>query len=317
MELGLAAPAQLQCPMISAVRLSDTQRSCVLESRPLGAYTGRGSRGDQSPVPSMPNLQKHNEAPLNDVQAQNVEVAGSIVAHVDDLLGALSEMQGVTNYWKQKYMQCRSDHINKYAPTASSRGAEKAYHFWKNYVFRMGNVERLQRLKLDMQDLQDSNQDYMEDAEEEHRENLKVMHFHHEEAMATLNRKIEEHTRQCAEAAREREYYKKRDEMSRELLKAIGKLFEATPERVYDVHIEVADPAHECNFEYTVARVHDILNDVDPKYVPPVGSLCVNSPHMVPRVLNASPVDVALQIPSVFPRMNGNGQGPNWFQAAR
>lgn len=41
---------------------------------------------------------------------------------------------------------------------------------------------------------------------------------------------------------------------------------------------EFASRTHVGDFDYTKQAVHDILNEVDPKYVPPVGSLCVGPP---------------------------------------
>lgn len=309
-DIGLCAPAALQCPIISAVRLSDTQKSCIREGsfapvENYGSYDGKCS-----PVPHMTNLKKAVDNPAaNDIQVQNAEVAGNIVAHVDDLLGALSEMQGVNNYWKSKYMQCRSDHINKYVPSAASRGAEKAFVFWKNYVFQMGNVERLQRLKLEIEENMEQNREHMEDAEEEHRVSVEQMSFHHMQALDTLNRKLEEQNQRCSEVSREREYLKHRDDMSKELLGAINKLFEATPERTYEVANDAAVSENYENLEYTMQRLHHILNDVDPKYVPPVGSLCVPTNNgVVTRVLQQAPMGFGVQLPNVFPRAGWFGQ---------
>jgi len=237
------------------------------------AASGAAAVGSPSSIP--------NAVAGNPLMQANWQKANSVCTSLDDMLTTLAELYEVNSYWKQKFINCKKQHFQKFMGSSKHGLRGMVFAEWKAYTFETGTERKVEGKREDLARLHADGQALYEKRETELRQRMEDLEHHHQETIAEMSALIEKQNQEIGRLQESKNNINGKHEVAMGILMVMKEAVMNTNEDLYKVtsvdEDDEAKPFAE-NFEYAKQAMHDILNEVDPKYVPPVGSLCVGPP---------------------------------------
>ncbi|CAD7965269.1 unnamed protein product [Amoebophrya sp. A120] len=240
--------------------------------------------GNNSGNPAAPGQQVSipQRFQANDRLANQWERATTVCTSIDGMLATLAELYEVNNFWKEKYISTKKENFSKYMTTSSGGLKSAVFASWKGYTFETFSDRKLEGKQEDIDQLHRDCQALMDRREEALQKKLEAMEKRHEASLSEMGSVIEKQNHQISTLQFEISDIIAKTDTSKGVMKTVRQAIMGVAESDYKVHDpdepEIDAHPHANNFEFAKQTMHDILNEVDPKYVPPVGSLCVGPP---------------------------------------
>ncbi|CAD7968943.1 unnamed protein product [Amoebophrya sp. A25] len=290
----LQMPQMAPLPGIQGVKLNVSTSVGGLQS-PSGASRASGE--------SMPSMQKQPSAAMSASAQQGVlqtaipqavvdsgnmrlanqwERATNACTSIDSMLATLAELYEVNSFWKEKYIASKKEHFSKYMNSSASGLVTSCFQSWKGYTFETFSDRKLDGKREDIDQLHKDCQALMDRREDALQKKLAAMEARHEQALSEMGGVIDKQNHQISNLQFDINDIIEKTDTAKGMMKQVRGAIMGVPESEYKVSDpDSPDPhvkPHANSFDYTKQTLHDLLNEVDPKYVPPVGSLCVGPP---------------------------------------
>lgn len=270
-------PVRLQVGAASSTSLSASQAGQPTPAAGNPSMAGTSSTGAVNPALAAKYANSGSEKLQN-----QWERASSVCTSIDAMLATLAELHEVNTFWKEKYISTKKENFTKYMTTSSGGLKAASFAAWKGYTFETFSGRKLEGKREDIDQLHLDCQALMDRREEALQKKLEAMEKRHEQSLSELGTTIEKQNHQISGLQYEINDIITKTETSKGVMKQVRGAIMGVGESDY----KVADPdepdidahPHANNFDFAKQTLHDILNEVDPKYVPPVGSLCVGPP---------------------------------------
>lgn len=225
-----------------------------------------------------------NNAPQHDDAKTGIQdhydKASSVCGHIDDLVAALTELYEENAKWKQKYITTKKAHFSKFFGASATMLLGTTFREWKSWTFEMNATRKYEGLLQDHELSERTWQKKFEELENEAERRLKELEEQHKAAISELSDQINARNQQINKLQHEKDRHAKRSEKIHKVLMSMKSQTDAIDE---DLLLDFDDDAQEKKYpvnsnEFLKAKLHDLLNQVDPKYVPPLGSLSLMPP---------------------------------------
>jgi len=247
-----------------------------------GMSASMSATSSPGPAQGNPALAARYAASGSDRLQNQWERASSVCTSIDAMLATLAELHEVNTFWKEKYISTKKENFSKYMTTSSGGLKAASFAAWKGYTFETFSGRKLEGKREDIDQLHLDCQALMDRREEALQKKLEAMEKRQEQSLSELGATIEKQNNQISGLQYEINDIITKTETSKGVMKQVRGAIMGVAESDY----KVADPdepemdvhPHANNFDFAKQVMHDILNEVDPKYVPPVGSLCVGPP---------------------------------------
>jgi len=241
----------------------------VHEAANVAASNGNG--GDVSPNTKSRNIQEHYNK------------ASSVCGHIDDLVAALTELYEDNAKWKQKYINAKKSHFSKFFGASSTMLIGNTFREWKRWSFECESERKIVNLQHDLEDQKKGYEKQLAQLEDMHDQRLGQLEQDHKQAVTEMQDQIDAKNAKAEKLAKERDIVQKKADKIYKVMQSLkGQLLDcddADPNVLEDMParaVDVMDPNN--NFDFLKCRLHDLLNQVDPKYVPPLGPLSLMPP---------------------------------------
>lgn len=210
--------------------------------------------------------------------------ASSVCGHIDDLVSALTELYEDNAKWKQKYINAKKSHFSKFFGASSTMLIGNTFREWKRWSFECESERKIVNLQHDLEDQKKSYEKQLAELEDVHDRRLAQLESDHKSQMQEMQEQIDLKMAKAEKIQREREVVQKKSDKIFKVLQSMkGQLADcddADPNVMEDMAERMGSPA-DTSFDFLKNRLHDLLNQVDPKYVPPLGSLSLMPPPHV------------------------------------
>jgi len=113
----------------------------------------------------------------------------------------------------------------------------------------------------------------LENQEKEHDKRLQALEANHKLAIAELSEQIANRNTEIQKLSAEKDSVFGKGEKSYKVLQSLKHQLEALDDEEFSIDTQRSLPVATNSFDFLKNRLHDLLNQVDPKYVPPLGSL--------------------------------------------
>ncbi|CAD7929990.1 unnamed protein product [Amoebophrya sp. A25] len=269
----------------------------------LNVSTSVGGQSPAAAPAAMPSMQRQPQGASPPAQSQGVlqtgipqavvdsgnvrlanqwERATTVCTSIDSMLATLAELYEVNSFWKEKYIESKKEHFSKYMNTSASGLLASCFQSWKGYTFETFSDRKLEGKREDIDQLHKDCQALMDRREDALQKKLAAMEARHEQALSEMGAVIDKQNHGISNLQFEINDIIEKTDTAKGMMKQVRGAIMGVPESEYKVcDPDSPDPHVKPNansFDYTKQTLHDLLNEVDPKYVPPVGSLCVGPP---------------------------------------
>ncbi|CAD7967486.1 unnamed protein product [Amoebophrya sp. A25] len=205
---------------------------------------------------------------------EHYDKASSVCGHIDDLVAALTELYEDNAKWKGKYIQTKKAHFSKFIGTNSTMLLGNAFREWKAWAFEQTAARRYDALRMEQEIAEREWNLKLENQEKEHDKRLQALEANHKLAIAELSEQISQRNQELGKLESEKTTVFLKGEKSYKVLQSLKNQLEALDDEEMAIHPERQQAQVTGNsFDFLKNRLHDLLNQVDPKYVPPLGSL--------------------------------------------
>jgi len=279
MSTQAQVPGPLTMPVLQPIQLLPQASLSGARMASMNASAAQLSSASRPMAPSAPS--PHALSRNNPLMQTNFEKASSVCSSIDDMLAALGELYEINAFWKNKYINCKKEHFQKFMGSNSETLRGSAFQEWKAYTFETGSSRKLEGKQEDIDKLTEDATTLMQRREEQLQKKLEEMERRHQKQLGEMASIIDKQTKEISWIQSEKTDIQSRFDTSRGILKLVkGHVCTVSDSNYKVVTGEDDDNARPYlgNFDYTKQSMHDILNEIDPKYVPPVGSLCVGPP---------------------------------------
>lgn len=147
---------------------------------------------------------------------------------------------------------------------------------WKSWTFEQSAARQYDGLRMEQEIQEREWKMKVENQEKEHDRRLQALEANHKLAVAELSEQINQRNQQIVKLQGEKDTTLKKGERSYKVLQSLKNQLEALDEDEFSLG-ETTQVAGN-NFDFLKNKLHDLLNQVDPKYVPPLGSLSLMPP---------------------------------------
>jgi len=296
MSLTVQMPKPLQMPVLQPLQFRSNNDFPAQPAQPgsapslsAGAPPAFGMTGAPSGVgvsSGVPAAAGHGvsipAAVASNPQMQaNWQKASSVCTSLDDMLTTLAEMYEVNAYWKQKFINCKKQHFQKFMGSSKHGLRGMVFAEWKAYTFETGTERKVEGKREDVARLNGDGQALYDKRNQELLGKMEEMESTHQETLAEMAAIIDRQNSEINRLQEQKIDLTAKYDNGMGILKVVKDAVVNPDEETYKVvnfdEEEDAKPFAQ-NFEYAKQCMHDILNEIDPKYVPPVGSLCVGPP---------------------------------------
>jgi len=200
---------------------------------------------------------------------EHYDKASSVCGHIDDLVAALTELYEDNAKWKQKYIATKKSHFSKFFGASATMLLGSCFREWKSWTFEQGAARQYDALRLEQEIAEKEWNSKLENQEKDHERRLQALDANHKLAIAELSEQINQRNQQITKLQLERDAIMSKGEKSYKVLQSLKNQLESLDEEEWTLEVREGGT----NFDFLKNKLHDLLNQVDPKYVPPLGSL--------------------------------------------
>lgn len=304
MQAGFKQPI-LQTPSLSgsrgpsqAIGAATPQIIMPANAPPVHEAANVAGNGDVSPNTKTRNIQEHYNK------------ASSVCGHIDDLVAALTELYEDNAKWKQKYINAKKSHFSKFFGASSTMLIGNTFREWKRWSFECESERKIVNLQHDLEDQKKGYEKQLAQLEDMHDQRLGQLEQDHKQTAGEMQDQIDAKNAKAEKLGKERDIVQKKGDKIYKVMQSLkGQLLdcdECDPnvfEEMAPRSMDMMDP--NSNFDFLKHRLHDLLNQVDPKYVPPLGSLSLMPPPHVaggPAAVSGTTYQIHPATPTTQPK---------------
>jgi len=210
---------------------------------------------------------------------EHYEKASNVCGHIDDLVAALTELYSDNAKWKSKYIATKKNHFSKFFGASATMLLGTTFREWKSWTFEQNAARKFEALRMEMEIAEREWNIKLENQEKEHDRRLQALESNHKLAIAELSEQINERNAEITRLQQEKEILMGKGEKAFKVLQSLKSQLGALDDDDFSPTTASEDLARQAlqnpgnNFDFLKCRLHDLLNQVDPRYVPPLGSL--------------------------------------------
>jgi len=206
---------------------------------------------------------------------EHYDKASSVCGHIDDLVAALTELYEDNARWKSKYISTKKIHFSKFFGASATMLLGSCFREWRSWTFEQSAARQYDALRLEQEIAEKEWNLKLENQEREHEKRLLALESTHKLAIAELSEQINARNSQISKLQSERDNVTNKGEKSYKVLQSLKNQLDALDEDdlVANADMQNMNQLSGTNFDFLKNKLHDLLNQVDPKYVPPLGSI--------------------------------------------
>ncbi|CAD7945741.1 unnamed protein product [Amoebophrya sp. A120] len=237
-----------------------------------------------------PGSARVQEQPINSEEKggiqEHYDKATSVCGHIDDLVAALTELYEDNAKWKSKYISTKKAHFSKFFGASSTMLLGSTFREWKAWTHEQTAARKYDAMRMEQEIAEREWNLKLENQEKEHDKRLQALEANHKLAIAELSEQIAQRNTELSKLEAEKDSVFGKGEKSYKVLQSLKHQLEALDDEEFAVtSAHRPAPVSTNSFDFLKNRLHDLLNQVDPKYVPPLGSLSLMPP---PQPLSGS-----------------------------
>lgn len=212
---------------------------------------------------------------------EHYEKASNVCGHIDDLVAALTELYSDNARWKSKYISTKKSHFSKFFGASATMLLGTTFREWKSWTFEQNAARKFEALRMEMEIAEREWNIKLENQEKEHDRRLQALEANHKLAIAELSEQINERNSEITRLQQEKEILLAKGEKAFKVLQSLKCQLVALDEDDFSIGEDAQKKEAlaqlqnlpTSNFDFLKSRLHDLLCQVDPRYVPPLGSL--------------------------------------------
>lgn len=211
---------------------------------------------------------------------EHYEKASNVCGHIDDLVAALTELYSDNAKWKAKYIATKKNHFSKFFGASATMLLGTTFREWKSWTFEQNAARKFEALRMEMEIAEREWNIKLENQEKEHDRRLSALESNHRLSISELSEQINERNAEITRLQQEKEILMSKGEKAFKVLQSLKCQLVALDEDDFSVgengnsnNTNSSPQLPGNNFDFLKNRLHDLLNQVDPRYVPPLGSL--------------------------------------------
>mmetsp|Transcript_9742 Transcript_9742/g.24030 ORF Transcript_9742/g.24030 Transcript_9742/m.24030 type:complete len:276 (+) Transcript_9742:186-1013(+) len=204
---------------------------------------------------------------------EHYDKATSVCGHIDDLVAALTELYEDNAKWKGKYIATKKAHFSKFFGASATMLLGSTFREWKAWSGEQTASRKYDALRMEQEIAEREWNLKLENQEKEHDKRLQALEANHKLAIAELSEQIANRNTEIQKLSAEKDSVFGKGEKSYKVLQSLKHQLEALDDEEFSIDTQRSLPVATNSFDFLKNRLHDLLNQVDPKYVPPLGSL--------------------------------------------